>query len=137
MRNVFTSIAIILLLAVVAVLAHFAVIEIGNEVVELRTRRADGSWQETRLWIVDYDGSPWLHSTGADWEMRFADTPQVELVRDGKTLDYVAIPDRRHHAAIDDALREKYGLADQWVRFLAPCEDSVLPVRLNRVSATP
>ncbi|MCB1644629.1 MAG: hypothetical protein KDI36_04210 [Pseudomonadales bacterium] len=32
----------------------------------------------------------------------------------------------------DQALRARYGIADRWVRFLAPCDDSVLPVRLVR-----
>jgi hypothetical protein len=123
----------ILVAAAAAVAGHFALIEIGREVVTLRTQQEDGSWLETRLWVVDYDGSPWLHSAGADWERRFQNDPEVELVRDGETRRYRAHPDRDAHAAIDAALRRKYGVADRWVRFLAPCDESVLPVRLVAV----
>lgn len=124
----------ILLAAVVAVAGHLALIEIGREVAVLRTQREDGRWLETRLWVVDYDGSPWLHSAGVDWEKRFENEPEVELVRDGQTRRYRAHPDRGAHAAIDAALRRKYGIADRWVRFLAPCNESVLTVRLIPVS---
>lgn len=124
----------ILLAGVVAVAGHFALIEIGREVATLRTQQEDGSWLETRLWVVDYEGSPWLHSAGANWEKRFENDPEVELVRDGEMRRYRAHPDRDAHAAIDAALRNKYGIADRWVRFLAPCDESVLPVRLVAVT---
>jgi hypothetical protein len=134
MRSVLMVLAGAMAIAVAAVLVHFIVIELGREVVTLRTEASDGSWKQTRLWVVDYDGDPWLHSAGEEWEQRFERNPVVELVRRGKTERYQAEPDRSAHAAIDDALREKYGLADRWVRFLAPCDELVLPVRL-RVSS--
>ncbi len=121
---------------VAVVLAHFAFIEIGREVVTLRTENADGSWRETRLWVADYDGDVWLHSAGAAWERRFEGNPVVELVRHGEVARYRAEPDRSAHADIDAALRAKYGVADRWVRFLAPCDGSVLPVRLHRLPPT-
>lgn len=124
------TVAIALVIAAFAV--HFAVIEIGREVVTLRTASRDGTWKKTRLWVVDYEGDPWLHSAGKKWEARFASKTRVELVRGGSTGEYTATPDRSKHAEIDAALRKKYGLADRWVRFLAPCNDSVLPVRLER-----
>lgn len=123
-------------LVAAAVAGHFALIEIGREVAVLRTQKADGTWQETRLWVVDHDGAPWLHSAGDEWERRFEGGPEVELVRDGATLRYRARPDRSEHDAIDTALRAKYGLADQWVRLLAPCDDAVLPVRLDAHSGS-
>ena len=43
--------------AIVLVLGHLAFIEMGREVVTLRTQRPDGSWQQTRLWIVDEGAS--------------------------------------------------------------------------------
>ena len=51
----------------VVVSAHMAFIEIGRDVVTLRTQRPDGSWQSTRLWIVDDGPVAWLHSGGAAW----------------------------------------------------------------------
>jgi len=117
--------------AATLVLAHFAVIELGHEVATLRTQRPDGSWQETRLWIVDDDGAAWLHSKGAAWEARFAGDPVVELVRGGETRRYRAHAVPGPHPRIDALLREKYGLADRWVRLLAPDDPSVLVVRLD------
>ena len=38
------------------VVAHWALIELGREVIVLRTEKLDGEWRETRLWIVD-DGA--------------------------------------------------------------------------------
>ncbi len=131
MRVLLTVLATVLVILVTAVVAHFAVIELGREVVALRTRASDGSWQQTRLWVVDYNGDAWLHSAGKAWERRFEGNPVVELVRHGETRRYRAEPDRTAHPAIDAALRKKYGLADRWVRFLAPCDESVLPVRLR------
>lgn len=136
--NTFLVVLLSLLTLVVVVIgAHFFVIEAGREVVTLRTRASDGTLTETRLWVVDHNGQPWLHSAGRDWERRFEANPQVELVRNGNVDHYIAEPDRSEHAAIDAALRQKYGLADRWVRFLAPCDDSVLPVRLRRVADDP
>lgn len=134
MRKLFIGVATLLAVAVVAVAAHFLVIEVGREVVTLRTAHADGTWSETRLWVVDHRGDPWLHSAGVEWEQRFEGAPQVELVRGGVVQAYLAEPDRSAHAEIDEALREKYGFADRWVRFLVPCDDSVMPVQLRRVA---
>lgn len=133
MRKVFIGIATLLAVVVVAVAAHLLIIEVGREVVTLRTANGDGTWSETRLWVVDHRGDPWLHSAGVEWEQRFEGAPQVELVRSGVVEAYRAEPDRSAHAEIDVALRDKYGFADRWVRFLVPCDDSVLPVRLRRV----
>ena len=132
MSNYFVILMGVVGVACVAVLAHFMMIEVGREVATLRTQNHDGTWKETRLWVVDYDGDPWLHSAGEEWEQRFENDAAVELTRGGNTERYTAEPDRRSHEAIDDALRRKYGLADRWVRFIAPCNESVLPVRLRR-----
>lgn len=131
MPKVLVGFAIFLGLPVVLVGTHFLLIEVGREVVTLRTRADGGEWNETRLWVVDYDGDAWLHSTGPAWEQRFAEDPEVELVRGGETRHYLAEPDREPHAAIDQALRRKYGIADRWVRFIAPCDEAVLPFRLR------
>ena len=136
MNILLTVTGVLLGLLVMLVAAHFLLIELGREVVVVRTQDSGGEWNETRLWIVDHDGNPWLHSAGEKWEQRFK-TPgvRVELVRDGTTGVYLAYPDRSQHAEIDLALRKKYGFADRWVRLLAPCDDTVLPVRLERTGS--
>jgi hypothetical protein len=122
------AIALALLLAAVA--AHFALIEVGREVVTLRTQRADGSWESTRLWVVDDAGALFLHSAGDDWLPRFAN-PVVEVKRAGETRRYRATPRPGPHPRIHQALRAKYGVADRWVRWLGPDDETACVVRLD------
>ena len=131
MRIALSVLGLFAALAALAVLAHLALIEVGRDVVTLRTPRPDGTWQSTRLWIVDDGGSAWLHSAGAAWAKRFEGDPVVEVVRGGKVARYRAHPVPGPHPRVDALLREKYGLADRWVRFIAPDGDHVLVVRLD------
>jgi hypothetical protein len=134
-RRALAAVAAALAVAGLAVAAHFALIELDREVVTLRTRQADGSWRQTRLWVVDQGGDAWLHSEGALWRARFGSGAVVELLRAGQTRRYIATPAPGPHPSIDAALRDKYGLADRWVRFVAPCTDDTLVVRLRILDA--
>ncbi len=129
-RLLIAAIALVALCAVL-VLCHLALIEVGREVVTLRTRSPDGVWKESRLWIVDDAGVSWLHSAGAKWLRRFDGDPVVELKRGGEIRRYRAHAVPGPHPHIDQLLREKYGIADRWVRFIAPCGKDTVPVRLE------
>lgn len=118
---------------VLLVVGHFALIELGREVVTLRTPLPEGGWQETRLWIVDDEGTSWLHSAGKAWLARFEGDPVVEVERHGQIKSYRTHAEPGPHPRVDALLREKYGLADHWVRFLAPCGPDTVPVRLTPV----
>ena len=131
MRRLLLGVGILIVLAVLAVAGHLALIELGREVVTLRTQQADGTWRETRLWVVDDEGVPWLHSGGAAWLKRFAGDPIVELDRNGATRRYRAHAVPGPHPRIDALLREKYGVADRWVRFVSPDDAGVVVVRLD------
>lgn len=131
MKRVLLGIVALAAAAAVLVLGHLAVIEIGREVVTLRTQRADGTWQQTRLWIVDEGASSWLHSGGSDWLARFEGDPVVELERSGAVRKYRAHAVPGPHPDVDRLLREKYGLADRWVRTLAPDAEDTVAVRLD------
>ena len=131
MWAVLRALGLLAALTLLVAIAHFALIEIGHEVVTLRTERPDGTWQNTRLWIVDDGGSAWLHSAGAAWAKRFEGDPVVEVVRGESVMKYRAHPVPGPHPRVDALLREKYGVADRWVRFVAPDGDSVLVVRLD------
>ena len=106
-------------------------IEIGREFVPLPAHGKDGRWRETRLWAVDDHGAVWLHSGGKDWRARFAGDPIVELGRAGIVRAYRARAVSGAHPRIHLRLREKYGLADRWVRFLGPDNETTLVVRLD------
>jgi hypothetical protein len=131
MKTLLVSGAVLAGVAACLVVAHLMLIEVGREVVTLRTQTADGGWQETRLWVVDDDGVVWLHSAGPDWVRRFEGDPVVELERAGEVGRYSARPVPGPHPRIDGLLRAKYGIADRWVRFIAPCDESTVVVRLD------
>ena len=124
MRRLLLGIAILFAVAVMLVVGHLAFIEIGREVVTLRTQNPDGSWRETRLWIVDQGGTPWLHSGGASWLARFDGDPIVELKRNGEIRRYRAHPMPGPHPEIDLALRAKYGVADRGFARRSPDDEA-------------
>lgn len=133
MRGWLLAVSILGVLVVALVLGHLAFIEVGREVVTLRTPLPDGDWRATRLWIVDDGDVAWLHSAGEDWVRRFEGEPVVEVERAGVTRRYRARATPGPHPHVDRLLREKYGVADRWVRFLAPCGPDTVPVRLEPV----
>lgn len=134
-RRLLRWIAVIVVLLFTAAAMHMAFIEIGKEVVVLWTTDSAGDRHFRRLWAVDYDGAVWLHSTGKSWHQLFSRDRIVELDRNGTLEKYHATPKPGPHPEIDRLLREKYGLADRWVRFLAPDDDQVLVVRLDKLKS--
>jgi hypothetical protein len=117
------------------VLAHWALIEVGREVVVLRTERADGTRLERRLWVVDDGGVAWLHGGDSEWMRNLEARPEVEVERGGQTHRYRAEAVPGPHPRIDELLRAKYGLADRWVRFVGPDDETTRAVRLERLDA--
>jgi hypothetical protein len=122
--------AILLGLPVAYVVAHLVLIEVGREVIVLRTQDAAGARLETRLWIVDDGEHAWLHGGDSSWMRNLRESPMVEVERGGKSHQYRAVPVPGPHQRVHELLREKYGIADWWVRFIGGDEGSV-PVRLE------
>jgi hypothetical protein len=135
MRRLALALVGILGLAAAYGLAHWALIELGNEVIVLRTRDEDGGWRESRLWIVDEGGVPWLHGGDSRWMRNLEARPDVEVERGGQTYRYRAHAVAGAHPRIDARLREKYGVADRWVRFVAPDGEATRAVRLDPLEA--
>jgi hypothetical protein len=122
-------------LALAYLVAHCALIEGGREVIVLRTQNEDGSWLETRLWIVDdeSEGVSWLHGDARSrWQRNLAARPVVEVTRAGETHGYRATPVPGPHPRIHELMREKYGVADVWVRFVGGDGETTTPVRLEK-----
>ena len=63
-----------------------------SEVVALRTIDDEGHAHDTKLWIVDHDGRPWVRGIRPTlrWLERIRANPRVELVRGGKTTAHTA-----------------------------------------------
>jgi hypothetical protein len=133
MRRWIVAIALVVGLALSYALAHWALIEVGREVIVLRTQEPDGGWLETRLWIVDDGAVAWLHGGDSRWMRNLAARPVVEVTRVGETHRYRATPVPGPHPRVDELLRAKYDIADRWVRFVAPDGPSTAPVRLERL----
>jgi hypothetical protein len=133
MRRWVAAFAVIAGLCVAYPVAHCALIETGREVIVLRTEEPDGTWLETRLWIVDDGATPWLHGADSHWMANLRARPLVKVVRGGETHRYRATPVPGPHPRIHELLRAKYGLADRWVRFVGPDGESTTPVRLERL----
>lgn len=130
------ALAVIVGLCIGYALAHWALIEVGREVIVLRTVAPDGEPLETHLWIVDDGPVSWLHGDrDSRWMKNLESHPIVEIVRNGETVGYRATPVPGPHPRVHELLRAKYGLADRWVRFVGPDDESTAPVRLERLSS--
>lgn len=111
----------------------------GGEVVILRTFDAAGAAHEARTWIAEEDGFLWIEA--ADRQRPFYRNvlvnPSVELVRDGHTRRYRAVPiaSPDGHERIRRLLAAKYGWADHWIALLADTSQSVA-IRLEPPAAT-
>jgi hypothetical protein len=76
---------------IVFVVALVAMGHEAEEVVVLRTTGADGDVRETRLWVVDHEGAPWVvTSLAGPHDADLAATPRVEIVRGGETQCWLA-----------------------------------------------
>ena len=117
----------------------FGVSEAGGEIVTLETRGADGSLHETRLWVVEHDGSAWLRSgqPSSGWFVRLVAEPKVRVTRDGTTRAYRAEP--VHDAATRDRIHglmaEKYSWAETLIA-ASRDGDASIPVRLVETEGT-
>ena len=104
------------LLVVVAVVTY-----ISGEVIEtviVRTRGADGTAYDSKVWVADVDGTPWVRvgRAGRAWGERLRADPHVELVRQGTTTPRRAVIDTSDAAReqVDTAFAAKYGVVDWW-----------------------
>jgi hypothetical protein len=84
----------------------------------LRTYTAEGAPQETKMWVVDYQGVPFVRigRPGRGWGERAKANPNVELVRAGATTPRhaVVVAEPGTVDAVADAFAEKYGWVDWW-----------------------
>jgi hypothetical protein len=125
--------AILFAILIAYAVVHMTLVEAGQEVIVLRTQTAEGEWIETRLWIIDYQGSPWLHGGDSRWVRNLQVNPTVEVIRGDQTARFRAHPIPGPHSEIHELLRAKYGVAETWVRMVAPDGDAGMPIRLESI----
>lgn len=121
--------AVILLLLVVVALEIIA--SESGEVVVLHTQGSDGEPAETRLWVVDHQGSAWLRSgsPASGWYQRLLANGQVQVQRGADSFAAQAQPDVALREEINSLMAQKYGWADQYISLLFGREDAI-PVQL-------
>lgn len=126
-------IALALLIAAVFGLQQYAA-ESG-EVVVLTAADDQGTPANTRLWIVDHDGSQWLRAgfEGSGWYQRLLAAETVTVSRDGTTATYVATPEPAATPEISEAMQAKYGWADTFIGKLFGGREDAIAIRLRPV----
>lgn len=142
--------AIVIGVCAAYVLAHLALIEVGREVVVVHEPTPKGGTHRARLWIVDDGRYSWIHpgnATAAWWIQNMDAHPVIDIERSRQTLRYRAQPDPEAHAKVHQLMREKYDIADWWVRFLVGTDIQAglftfgekcktIPIRLERVTTS-
>jgi hypothetical protein len=133
MKRLLIIAASILVLIVVAIfgLERFASERV--EVVVLHTHDAAGAAQDTRLWVVDHEGSPWLRagSVESGWYKRVAADPLIGVTRGGTDVRYRAVPTPDQRAVINELMRAKYGWGDQFIGLMIGGRETAIPMRLE------
>jgi hypothetical protein len=104
------------------------------EVVRVRTHDAGGQTYDSKVWVAEVDGIPWVRvgRAGRAWGERLRADPHVELIRDGVTTPRTAVIDYTQQARVDAAFREKYGVVDWWYGVIV--RKDPIPVRLDPAS---
>jgi hypothetical protein len=128
---------VVLALGVEVVLGVFQpAFESGEEGV-LRTFDEDGNSYETRLVLIDDDGTLWIQSAHhfRAWYDRVLRVPEVELVRGNQVRAYHAVPldTPETEARIEALLGQRVG---PWLHFIRALQlgADVKPVRLDPVT---
>lgn len=101
----------------------------GSEVAVLHTALRTGQPRETRVWIADFGGTPWIEAASPRREF-YRDIlvdPEVALSRNGQRDEYRALIEEgpAGHEMIRTLLREKYGWADEWIGVLTDTSSSI------------
>ena len=126
--------AVLAVLLVAVALFYVALAESG-EVVVLETRDASGATHETRLWVVDHEGFPWLRTGNpkSPWLARLRVNPEVAVTRGGERRAYRAVPveDDATRARINTLVLEKYGWRESTLRAFGMGPAGTTPIRLE------
>ena len=117
-------------LVVVALGLSLIASERGGEIVTLRTSDAAGAVHETRIWVVDADGTAWLRAGDpkSGWLSRLRERPEVEVERAGQRASFIAVPQPNERDRINALFLAKYGWADRYIGALFGRDDAT-PIR--------
>jgi hypothetical protein len=128
----------VLAAVVLALGIFYGVLAESGEVVVLETRDAAGAVHETRLWVVDYEGSAWLRTgeAQAPWLARLRANPEVAVTRGGERREYRAgvVEDAATREQINTLELQKYGWRESVLRVAGMDPAGATPIRLEPAS---
>jgi len=111
----------------------------AGEVATLTTFDDEGRGIDTRLWVVDMDGSTYVRATteAPGWVERLEGRPEVRLKRSRATILMRAFPleNEPTRLAVNDAMLDKYGAVARLWHWMADGSD-FRPVRLDPITAS-
>lgn len=124
-----------LVLVVIAIVGLQMIASESGEVVVLHSTDAQGQSHETRLWVVDYEGSAFLRvgAGGSGWYSRLQGNPRARVERQGEAGDFVIVPRPQLSDAINDLMSEKYGWADSYISATVAERTGSIPLQLQPV----
>ena len=136
MKILFRTLLVLLGIALLWWAVEMIASETG-EVVVLTITAPDGSAGETRLWVVDHDGSAWLRAghAGSGWYQELVAAPTVTVERGGNVQRFLAATEMDALATINEEMRRKYGWRDAYISFFFP-RDNAVPIRLGATKPT-
>jgi hypothetical protein len=122
-----------LVLTVIGAIVAFVILTVialeGAEVALLHTALGNQQPRQTRVWVADVDGSPWIEAANPEREFYrdILEAPEVVLERNGMLFEYRAVPlsGTSSHDLIRSRLRDKYGWADEWIGMLTDTSGSI------------
>ncbi len=129
MKIVLYLIGGLLAFVVLIFVAQMVASETG-EVVVLTSQGPDGA-EETRLWVVDFEGVQYLRaSPDSGWYQRLVAEPDALLERGDETNAYRTEARLELADDINGLMQEKYGWRDSFIDLLLGGRDDAVPVAL-------
>ena len=104
-----------------------------GEVVVVTIKSETGMLAETRLWIVEHEGSRWLRSGGgaaSGWYQKLLANPELELQRGSTRYFHRATVVPEMQTTVNDLMRQKYGWADSYIGLIFGRTDAIA-IRLD------
>ena len=125
----FSLLAIVIAFGIVERLASERI-----EVVELHTQDESGQEVTTRLWIVDYDGHPYLRTSDeqSGWFTRLNAQQKIKLTRTNNTQTYETTQAPELRGRINTLMHDKYTWGDSFIGAVFG-RDNAIPVKLSMV----
>lgn len=119
-------------LAIFVAMALITATPLVGEVVTLQTRNAEGEWQSTPLWIVDFDDASYLRAGDPQsaWVTRLRAHPEVRLERADEVDDVRLVEEPSKLQAVHDEMAAKYGWADDFVALMSADRSKSVALRI-------